>query len=48
MSYRPRKILAHEPQPPYPTVFKIVFALCCAYLLVIFFASGTNFVVGGG
>lgn len=41
----PNKILAHEPLAPYPKVFKAVFALLCLYLLVIFAASGSDYLV---
>ena len=44
----PNKILAHEPQEPYPKVFKIVFWVLCLYLTVIFVSTGSDFLVGGG
>jgi hypothetical protein len=44
----PNKILAHEPQQPYPKVFKVVFGLLCLYLLVIFAATGSDFLLHGG
>jgi hypothetical protein len=44
----PNKILAHEPQEPYPKAFKTVFWLLCLYLAVIFVATGSDFLVGGG
>lgn len=44
----PNKILAHEAQKPYPQVFKVVFGLICFYLLVIFAATGSHYLVGGG
>ncbi|MCA9776450.1 MAG: hypothetical protein KC800_07040 [Candidatus Eremiobacteraeota bacterium] len=46
----PNKILAHEPQQPFPKVFKVVFGLLCLYLLIIFLGTGADFLVhhGGG
>jgi hypothetical protein len=44
----PNKILAHEPQDPYPKVFKVVFALVCLYLCVIFISAGGDFVLAAG
>jgi hypothetical protein len=44
----PNKVLAHEPQEPFPKVFKTVFWLLFFYLAVIFVAVGSDFLVGGG
>ena len=44
----PNKILAHDPLKPYPKIFKIVFALLCLYLLVIFAATGADILISGG
>jgi len=44
----PNKILAHEPQKPFPKVFRTVFTLLFLYLVVIFVATGSHYVVSGG
>lgn len=44
----PNKILAHEPQDPFPKYFKLVFWLLTVYLTIIFVKVGSHFVVGGG
>lgn len=44
----PNKILAHEPQEPFPKYFKMVFWALTAYLAVVFLKVGSHFVLHGG
>ncbi len=44
----PNKILAHDPLPPFPKVFGIVFWALTAYLGLIFLKVGSHFVIGSG
>lgn len=41
----PNKILAHEPLPPFPKVFGVVFWLLCLYLVLVFAVTGDHYLV---